>query len=1042
MDPPIFNTEYLQTYPDFFYKAPDDFLSKKNNNSRYKFFKQNLFTAGDEDQFLEFYDCSNPKDKNIKPCLNNNISCHPNVYSKQYKNLCVHNVIDTYHYISDKFKKGIFLKITDGHGKVFLPFSKADYQNEWSEKVMTNPKKFKDIYELMEYTAKIENYTFVKSRVHKNTKAWYGNNGLVRLEFPISEGDSGVNMLQDMFKTLIKERILPSCELFINKRDFPLLKKDFTESYNSFFGSRTKLLSHLYPKYAPILSMTTSDVHADIPIPTWEDWCRIAYWYDGRLFGKEYKKYPTMEEFDNIPWSSKIPTAIFRGASTGLGTKLENNIRLLISAESVKKIKDNDGIQFIDAGITKWNLRPRKHPNYPYIETIHIEEMPFGLVSPMSPLEQAKYKYILHLPGHSEAYRLSLELFSGSVVLYYPCEYQLWYFKWLEPWHHYVPLSGTLDDIYEKIKWCKDNDVKCKEIVKNARLFAEKYLSRDGVLDYLQNTLWELYNITGAIEHTNKNMRDFNKELYVFVKQKIFDSYSFFDHSKNNLLADINKIITMDTIRVSKELFSILFHYCKDRFIKDQTTIKHGKNTDISVFQFLHNKYAIKKTKKTWKEEEKFQALLGYLYINNLQKIIPNFIYTYYDFNDSEYSYIVTDYIEGITFEEFLNSEKFNFKNLIDIYIYLCLILHNAQDFCGFIHMDLFPWNIMIKETINQEAHYKINGQTIKLSNSMIPIVIDYGKSHFVYNNFHYYNTSPFYLCRLQDIISIVFSSLYIVLDKHILIESEIKKIIQIMNFFSKCEYTNKINFVSLNQIKSFLKKHKKYSKMLAEQKIGLENKSPLDFFYFLIDNKFPCNVNIEYDSVMNIHEPIWYNLSDRTLFLKNKSLENEIKSIVGFTDDENLIFTLRKFFLSMEDIWSFTPTDNKVEKYLYIYNALKIFDEIKENFSLFESTLNIKIWEKNTLDDFFKDYPQLFEISLDNFFPPMNVKLLQLPNYPTHICKSCFIKNKTSISKDIINLNKAYDYNILCMILKKYNYDFFSIYITICNPFTFNKIL
>ena len=38
----------------------------------------------------------------------------------------------------------------------------------------------------------------------------------------------------------------------------------------------------------------------------------------------------------------------------------------------------------------------------------------------------------------------------------------------------------------EKVQWCRDNDVKCQEIVAAAKRFYEAYLSRDALLDYLQ----------------------------------------------------------------------------------------------------------------------------------------------------------------------------------------------------------------------------------------------------------------------------------------------------------------------------------------------------------------------------------------------------------------------------------------------------------------------------------------------------------------------------------------------------------------------------
>lgn len=995
---PIFNTDHLQTYPDYFTEAPLEPLLKKNNNNRYKFFKQNHFTAGDEDQFLEFWDRSTPKLKKTPPGpLATSVS--PNIQWIKYKDLCTDDVIHTYHYMADKFKKGIFFKITDGDPKVFIPFSKVDYQNEWSDKIATNPRRFTNIVQLMRYTAEVESREFIESKVHKNVKAWYGNNGLVRLEFPTSEGDSGVNMLRDMMVSLCKERDLPSVELFINKRDFPLLKKDDTESYDSFFGKKTRLQSHLYDRYVPILSMTTTPLHADIPIPTWEDWSRVAYWNDGKLFSKEFRRFPKPEEFDTIPWEERIPTAIFRGASTGLGTTTENNIRLFISAESQKKIRDpEDGILLLDAGITKWNLRPRKHPLYPFIETIHVEEMPFSLAPNMSPLEQARYKYILHLPGHSEAYRLGLELFSGSVILYFPCEYQLWYFNWLEPWKHYVPLTGTLQDIYDKIRWCKTHDEECKTIAKNAREFAERHLTRRALLDYLQATFWAIHKFSGEIVHLPRNLNDINIDLYHQIRNLQWSVVNPPPSSVSLWRQKIHHVLDTDKSfihQLSKEMIQLLLMMDVKNLLQEDRPIKESKNTSLSILNYHDKKFAAKKTTQTWKSEEKFQSLCGYLFTNDLSKICPHFIYTYLDYEtEDQQNMIVTDYVEGPTMEDFINSNTFKIGNLVDILQLLCLGLHTAQQFCSFLHMDLYPWNIVMqKQDPNTPCEYNIDGGSISISGvGLLPVMIDYGKSHFVYHGVNYYNSSPFYYCRFQDVLSILLSSLHIFLEKHKLVDADIKIVLKLMNFFSQTDYTQKTTFSNIGHVKSFLKKHKKYSKMLGEPKLGLEDKTPLDFFYFLRSFQLPSTLRVQFsESILSFSDHFHWNGGDPTL-MKIKQMVLEVEALSLFKWDISRM-ELRQLWLRCEDLW--TVLDQSLPPayhYILAFHLQKLFDKLSDLIVSYEKTYT-KVWDNLDFEDLRADLPMMPSV------PPLPkvqsldwsiLHTMPLPTYPTHVCKIC----------------------------------------------------
>ncbi len=83
-----------------------------------------------------------------------------------------------------------------------------------------------------------------------------------------------------MFDELCATREVPDIELFINRRDFPLLTKNGTEPYYNIFGKDhsldSKSLKLISEGMCPILSMCTSDMYADIVIPTHEDWARVA----------------------------------------------------------------------------------------------------------------------------------------------------------------------------------------------------------------------------------------------------------------------------------------------------------------------------------------------------------------------------------------------------------------------------------------------------------------------------------------------------------------------------------------------------------------------------------------------------------------------------------------------------------------------------------------------------------------------------------------------------------------------------------------------
>lgn len=78
-----------------------------------------------------------------------------------------------------------------------------------------------------------------------------------------------------MFMTLCLERVVPDCDFFINKRDFPIVKNNLTEPYHHIWGKKDQPLTSYRPssgRFAPVLGFNTTSEFMDIPIPPSEDW--------------------------------------------------------------------------------------------------------------------------------------------------------------------------------------------------------------------------------------------------------------------------------------------------------------------------------------------------------------------------------------------------------------------------------------------------------------------------------------------------------------------------------------------------------------------------------------------------------------------------------------------------------------------------------------------------------------------------------------------------------------------------------------------------
>lgn len=796
-------TDSYQEYSDFFGSIEEarERRVPKQTNPRYKGFTQTHFTAGDEEQFEQY------RQTNMLSLGNPTPTPSSQTMWDKYQNLAPQSTTNTFKYMFHKFKKGIFVKIQDGDLKVFLPFSKANYYNEWGSQVDT-----REFMSLARRVTEGEGYKFNPKRINQNVDEWYGNNCLMRYEFPLSEGDTNVDNVKNMLTELCQERDIPDVEFFVNRRDFPLLMKDGSEPYEEIWGRKTPLVSHSYDKYLPILSMSTADRFADIAIPNHNDWSRIQ--------SKDSKWFPAStsgdfsDSFDEVGWDDKVPIAIFRGASTGKGVTIATNPRL----KAVFISNKGDGT-LLDAGITKWNLRMRKLENSRKLQTIDHKSLPFGLVPFKSIKEQAKNKYILHIAGHVSAFRLSMELATRSVVLKVKSEWNVWYEDKLKEYVHFVPVKSDLSDLLTQIEWCKENDDKCRQIALRAREFYDRVLCRKGVLD----SLCELFT-----------------DLAVHTPQ--YPMYSPVDE----MILHENDCINSKKYRNDYDVLTYRGRYWNANTIRK--TVPSDIATDMGVI-FRNNLSTINKWNRTCnlspeyqfitkstndinkKREYIHEAFIGQFVTNNLSDVIPNFAHV---FGLNKCENVVVEYIPGMTLFEYINSSKFRFDEFKIILAQISLAVKMAHYKYGFVHNDLTPWNIILVQSLYcQTIEYEVGpNEKVTIKGKRIPVIIDFGKSTAVVDGVRHGIVNPTESSSIQDILTLILTSCKTILATRRPPE-QFTETMRLFNFLSGNRYLPEPLKTAFH-IKAFLKRHAKYDAMISDQKFELESLDAMVFVRYL----------------------------------------------------------------------------------------------------------------------------------------------------------------------------------------------------------------
>jgi hypothetical protein len=906
-------TESYQKIPNFFLKKEE--VVRKQTNPRYPNFDQIHFTAGDIDQFEMYRDKTNGLNPmNINMDLSNNVweeEVGENINWPKYNNLTTESVDNTFLYMFNKFKKGVFVKIKDNKLDVFLPFSKHNYTNEWGNR-LKHPPQFKDMTSFLIYSSKLQGYNIDARRVNTFPNTWYANNCLIRTEYPIGENDRCVSNLKDMLLTLCEKRQIPDIELFFNRRDFPLIKNDNSEPYEHIFDNeKMPLISHNYTKYCPILSMVTTDKNADIPFPTMEDWARVSS-LENKLFYPDFKNYSYTFELD---WSKKVPTAFFRGASTGCGVTVETNPRLKLALLS-KRSPVEKGVPLLDAGISKWNCRPRKIINQPYLEVIDpvqlkkqydLDTVPF-----LSPEEQSRYKYIINVDGHVSAFRLSLELSMGSVVLLQESKYRIWFRKYLKEYVHYVPIKEDLSDLLDKIRWCRENDDKCKEIAIQSKQFYDTYLTKKGMLDFVQLLFINIKKNTGTYFYNYANVKDI---IYQYQWKKL-------NKEKTDSVLDY-PFDDIDGMR-GLELFLDKHYFPKERIVK---LIKEHESKDSTIHYGEFEKILI--SLKTSKRQYELvnEAFVGKK-INRLLNEIPNLKYTLgFDKN-----VLISEYVKGVKFSEYIKTCQID--ELVAVLKILLLTLCVAQERLGFVHNDLTPWNIIIKK-LKTKTHfiYQFKDQLFSVYTDTVPVIIDYDKTHIIDKNVHHGINKPFQTSKIQDSFCLIVNTVHEYCQKK-LNPDEYNKILHMINFFTETDfYPRKIT--QYNELMEFLQTNKKYNEIVYKDKCDLEQKEPSDILYYLNsleDSKMIIIENIDGKKVNNpcrvyINPSFYYSILTR---------QNNHKAILEYINKiENFIkYNMDKFLVNfIFYIHSMNSTYKIIEKLILFIQAHKDYKTSDEVF-------------------------------------------------------------------------------------------------------------
>ena len=105
-----------------------------------------------------------------------------------------------------------------------------------------------------------------------------------------------------------------------------------------------------------------------------------------------------------------------------------------------------------------------------------------------------KYTILLDIEGGGYSGRLKYLFHSGRPVIVVDRVPKEFFYPFMKPWEHYIPVKNDLSDLLEKTRWIINNYSEAYEIGLNGKDFAEKYLTRDYALEHIKNLIFK-YNV-------------------------------------------------------------------------------------------------------------------------------------------------------------------------------------------------------------------------------------------------------------------------------------------------------------------------------------------------------------------------------------------------------------------------------------------------------------------------------------------------------------------------------------------------------------------
>ena len=451
--------------------------SKKKNRSK-SYQRSSLLpeiTTWEQIQATIIDNYSPPNKFSINPTLkiNSQIKKLIDNQIKDYHSVTKKELIETLKFLFKNYKCFLFFSIRNNQISGYYIYN-VSYQNNWHHDLKTEEGSTFDQF-FKKYNHMVGDKNPKKKIGISDRKTWYSNNCVLKTSdqwyFKYGTNKAYINGFLEMLEfTKHHYGVLPDCDFFINKMDFPFIRKDKTFSYQNLYSKPKEDNSQPDNPWF-LCSQSKTKEHLDIVIPNSDEW-------------EDLNKF--QETGYNQNWKSKKNMAIFRGSSTGCETTVKDNPRLwyaYLSSEINKDISSTSK-SIIDVKI----VTPVKKlkVNRGVISYLDPRKLTFKIDHPrMDMNKQSNCKYIFNIEGNVSAYRYGNLFATKSLIINVKSDYYLWFEPLLTDEEIITfPKDISKGLLQKKIHQIIKEDSQSKEIAQNGYNFFKKYINKKKISQY------------------------------------------------------------------------------------------------------------------------------------------------------------------------------------------------------------------------------------------------------------------------------------------------------------------------------------------------------------------------------------------------------------------------------------------------------------------------------------------------------------------------------------------------------------------------------